>query len=326
MNRAARIPIPSGSDDRLQEILAQGELFRYFSSMPGAKIRECAKTLFSERYYFSAAQIGDTFGFGRSVNRRTATIKAIAEVLERILMTEAFSAELSKIPRWQRTSNGFAVHFNPAMAAKAAIAEAFERHILQISYFRSGWQSFRVVDERSDGDHLFRRLLSNNGCNGFEAGIVIATSKHFPGASFGYYCDQKGNFENGPRWDHAYHESVDKIACLSRWLKHGPPPHISPISRALFDWFSHPFDMNELMRPTPITSRLLDLPEVVTTPFNLTERWGLNFPFFGSFCASPGILPLIVPERIRSDENGAIRSLLNRFEIVRQLPSRSPIL
>ena len=136
------------------------------------------------RYFqFSSAFDGSTGkrmdSFGCALDRKTAAIKCAAETVERRFLDQfyhlsdaAVPASLVQLdfsvqqtresklvllpPKGMRTSNGWAVHVNVDQARTSACLEALERHLLLKSFYRWGWQGFRLVQEVQGEDmHLF---------------------------------------------------------------------------------------------------------------------------------------------------------------------------
>ncbi len=300
------------------------KLLEYFASLDGAEIRQANSVLFGQRYFFVDTAYSGYFGFGRGFSRSQACVKSIAECLERKFMSEAFHDSLKKTPNWQRTSNGFAVHFDKNEAAQSSLREAIERHILQMTYFRDGWAGFYLLDETTEGEYQLQRVISRYECSGYRAGLVIARSKLFAGVAMGYICDLKDGFESSVRWRHAYFEAVDKIKPMLKMLERGLPVNLKSVERASFEWLSnadYTFNFSN-----DVSLRKLPNVKPVTRIFELASKWNLDFSFFGAFSSGENILPLLLVDRISASEVAEIKDLFQRLGLPPEIPNRNPIL
>jgi hypothetical protein len=306
----------------ISQIVCQTKLLNHFSlSQDFLQAKE--SELNGEKYFITQAGKSSAAGFGRAPTKRLSCVKAIAEHYERKLMLELFQTELAHIPVWLQTSNAFAVHFSENEAHSASMREALERHILQISYFRHGWQGFYQLDDTEMPDGLqITKVLSRYVCDGFQAGVVVARSVKFKGASFGYICEKVDSIRDSNRWEHAIHEAVDKIDPLLEIGKRDLTG-VLPITRELLLWLDTPLSLsfsqsNEKQKLPP--------PVILTELYDLQDRWGLDFPFWGAFSHSSELFPLYVPGRIRLKDQVAAHDLLKRFTIPIAHAERNPIL
>ena len=312
-----REPAPS-------EFIFETMLIRKFASEPNPYISEREGTAFGEKYWFSQAQSGTLAGFGRGVTRRQSLVKAVSEYYERRLMLEAFDFELKSIPSFRRTSNGFAVHFCEATARANALREATERHLLQLTFFKHGWDGFRIIAVHRINDLTIQFATSCYSLNGFRAGIVIARGSRFPGVSFGYLAAPVDGFEKSARWQHAIHEAVDKI---DPYLNLKSLDELTSIERAIHDWMMNPVEIE--LRDSDDT--IVQLPTIAddlisSSTFDLQKRWNLEFPLFAAFSQSRKLLPLLIPSRISSEDHLAVAQLLKGFDLPEALPKKNPIL
>lgn len=308
----------------LPSIVAETRLLRHFASEDGAFLIERESNLENGKYFLAQAQCHDIAGFGRASTKRMALIKAIAEFYERRLMREAYSNELSHIPKALQTSNGFAVHFSPDQAFKAASSEAVERHLLQYSFFKDGWNGFELISKKSIGEESLTFAVSRYAINGFKAGIVIVTSRLFPGVSFGYFADQSDQIDSSPRWSHAVSEAVDKIEPFLKLSQSSKAVNLMPIEQGILNWMMKPQDNMDLTEGGFAHS--LPAASIKTQTFDLSERWGLDFPLYGAYSFSEELLPLIVVDRIKQDDSKLILETLKKFDLPAQIPERNPVL
>lgn len=310
--------------DPLLRIAAETKLLRHFALEKGAFLsgQECDYE--NEKYFLAQAQIHSLAGFGRAPTKRLAFIKTIAECYERRLMHEAFKNELSLTPKVLQTSNGFAIHFTPVQAEKAASTEAIERHLLQYSFFKDEWKGFELIDCKNINEEQLSFVLSKYSINGFRAGMVIATSKRFPGASFGYFADQAKRIESSPKWTHAISEALDKIEPFLKHAEQTPISALQPIEQGILRWMSEPSYKMEFCKKGSL--QILPEASVETQIFNLSQRWNLDFPLYGAYSCSSHLLPLLVVDRIRSTDRNLITGILNNFGLSSKIPRRNPVL
>ena len=303
----------------------EAKLLEYFAGLKGATVGQIESSLFGQKYFFYEAGFDKHLGYGRGFSRSQGCIKAVAECLERKFMCEAFQGSLKSTPRWNQTSNGFAVHFTADEAIKSSIRETIERHILQMTYFRDGWAGFNLLEQTRDGEFEMQRIVSRYSCSGYRGGIVIVRSEKFSGIAMGYICDLEDGFESSVRWRHAYFEAVDKISPMLKTLENGLPLGLQPIDKALFDWFLN-VDHKDLKFSNNLS--ILKLPDVfpVVRTFDLSVKWDLDFPFFAAHASGEDILPLVVSERMSKDETTDVIKLLQRLGLPPKIPSRNPIL
>lgn len=307
----------------IPRFVAETMLLQQFTKEPGAFLIDENGTLEDEKYFLACAQAKEVAGFGRGPTKRLAYVKAIAEFYERRLMYEAFSNELSHIPKSLQTSNGFAVHFSKEDAVQAATNEAIERHLLQYSFLKDGWKGFEYLNKKTIGDESLTYVASKYSINDLRAGMVLTTSKRFPGISFGYFVDQENKIESSPRWTHATHEALDKIEPFLQ-IVNSQNLDTKPIEQGILDWMTKPYENLTFSNKESVQA----LPSLTleTKIFNLSERWGLNFPLFGAYCFSPHLLPLIVVDRLSKSDSVLILDLLKKFNLPLRIPERNPVL
>lgn len=299
-------------------------LLRHFAKEPDACITEKEIERLGEKHCWARAQIGNTAGFGHAGNKRLALVKAVAEFYERRLMFDLFANEFSLTPRCLQTSNGFAVHLSEAQACANAKLEAIERHLLQISYFRDGWGGFKLFETRQVNDIYLTLLTTKYTISGYQAGMVVARSPRFEGLSFGYFVDRIEYISTSPRWAHAIAEALDKIQPFLNLENAESEVKLRPIEASILDWMTTAHDELEYSSSTDL--HCLPEPDLEINVFNLQDRWTLEFPFFGAQCRSENLLPLIVPGRIRENDQKFIAELFLKFQLPAGVPARSPIL
>lgn len=308
----------------LPSFIAGTKLLRYFSNEASAIIVEKESRSENGNYFFAQAQSHKLAGFGRGVTKRLAFVKAIAEFYERRLMFEAFSNELSFVPKVLQTSNGFAVHFSQDQAIRAATNESVERHLLQYSFLKDGWSGFELIEEKNMGDETVTFVASRYEINGLRAGMVLARSARFPGISFGYFAEESNKIKSSPRWSHAISEALDKIDPFLKLAQAVSSVEYSPIEQGILNWMmmSHEkinFSKGGVIQTLPTSTFDINC-------FNLAERWNLDFPFYGAYCFSPNLLPLLIVDRIKQPDLKYVSEVLKKFNLPSQIPTRNPVL
>lgn len=327
MNTSRKLE-PAGSGTVYSDFpqIFENALLDHFANQSGATLLENKLTLLGEQYSLFRSLLNGFSGSGRDSSRQAGCLKAVAECFERAAVAESFTGPLSHVPDWRRSSNGFAVHFDSTKAGESAIQEALERHILQITYFKEGWAGYSLIDKTFDSqrDMTFTRIESKYSCNGFRAGIVMATSPKFSGVSMGYCCDKEKDFESSPRWKHAHFEAADKVEPMLAALPALLLNELDAIPRAAYDWLlGNPIDFK--FAETLVICKLPAV-SIIVQSFNLAKKWELNFPFVLSFASGDEVLPLLIPGKISNGDRIAISRLLVRFGLASDIPERNPII
>lgn len=308
----------------LPRVVAETKLLRRFAGEAEPFLTEQESYLDNEKYFLASAQSQKIAGFGRGPTKRLALIKAVAEFYERRLMREAYANELSSIPKALQTSNGFAVHFSQKAADEAACNESIERHLLQYSFLKNGWNAFELIGQNTVGENSLTFVASRYSINGLRAGMVLARSKRFPGISFGYFVDQSDKIASSPRWSHAIFEAIDKIEPFLELARSSSDLELMPIEQGILNWMNTSHEEIDFVRGG--FSQNLASPRLEIRNFDLAERWGLDFPLFGSYCSSADLLPLLVVDRIDKHESAVIIKTLGAFGLPAILPKRNPVL
>lgn len=306
------------------------EFLTWFSSL-GIPIFEKRHNLGGFSYFHFEAQFKTADGrqcstHGRSQNRKLAAVKAAAECIERKFLTE-FYIELGDdetIPRSLRTSNGWAIHRTLDEAKNAALSEAKERHLLLKSFFTFGWNGFHLVQKiESEGTDLYF-LLTRFRLENYASGIVVAKSKKHSGVSFGYCFGPTDSAASSQFWEPAIYEAIDKTIVLN-----GRPIDLSadPKSWLLAEikyYLENPFDISVLKNENlPIHETSLEKPSI--RHFDLSKKFGLNFPLFASFAFGGNYIPLFCNSRLTENDRQYVDRIL-RANGLSEIPERHPIL
>lgn len=275
---------------------------------------------------------GDTIaGHGQSTDEQLALIKAVAELYERRALKNYFKdLRANKIQKnipaiyehsSLRSSNGWAVHFDHALAKAAAINEALERHILLVSYLKDGWLGFIKIDEQIVDDIKFTSLISRYECNGMQSGVIIVKSPKQAGVAFGYFSDFAQNIRTSPKWAHALCEAkcqLDGFFDLSK----ADFNESNVVENSILDYLK-----NSWSEPVFATDeRIISLPNV--TPqiqsFDLSESLGV--PLVAVNATGGGLFPLLFPQTISAQAKEFLSPLLLKNGISTLWPERIPIL
>ncbi len=193
----------------LPETILGQDLLSWFASQNQAKVHRDEFTFAGQKTYRFSAHLKESesmIGFGRSQDELTSAVKACAEAVERKACQEFFKSNDAlplqlfeegykksirlndnpqPIPFSFHNSNGWAVGFSASAAIERAKREALERHLLLLTFIKDGWSGFYEISKVVIEDIEFTSLVSKYSLAGYSAGIGIAKSNKFKGASFG---------------------------------------------------------------------------------------------------------------------------------------------
>lgn len=297
-------------------------LLKYFAKIPGARLIESIGRTEGSTYVLMQAVLDKYVGVGRAKTRLLATVKAVAECLERKFCQESFVRYPGIFKPFNRNSNGFAVHFSRDQAKQASLREALERHILQYAFLKDGWQGFWLFEKKQDVFDI-SKIIARYTCSGHAAGMVVARSKNFAGVSLGYLCTPTDEIQASTRWTHATQEAFDKIDPMLTLIREGGSDWLSePIANEAHYWISHCHQISFGKNHTKEIPR----PNLVTSAIDLSAAWGLDFPFFGAFTFGDNLLPLLIPGRIGPEQSSNVKDILRRVGLSPNIPKRNPIL
>lgn len=316
-------PKSDESSDILNQVQAPSlAMMNYFTSISNAKLSEMISE--ANKYSVMQASIGNLIGTGRGQSRFVSTVKAIAECLERKFFEEHISDKKDILPFYKKNTNGYAVHFNSDEAIESAKREALERHILQVTFLKHGWDGFYLLKRDEKSDLKMTYVVSKYEVNHYSAGIVLTQSVKYPGVALGYFCDKTDKLNNSNRLSHAESESIDKIEPILNLVNEHNYKPTNNIDEEMFKWFFEKFEMpkfNESLQKE-------DLPdlELNIELFNLKEKWNLDFPFFASKCDGENLMPLLIPRQGVSKLDSHLKKLFDFYKIDSSYPLRNPIL
>ena len=308
----------------LPSIVAETRLLQHFAKEGDAYIFEREGSLNGETYFLTQAQRHKVAGFGRAPTKRKAHVKAVAEFYERRLMHEVFSQEFSHVPRALQTSNGFAIHFSEEQAVLGASLEVIERHLLQYSFFKTGWSGFEFIKKVQIGEETLTFVGSKYSINDLRAGMVLTTSKRFPGISFGYFAGKSDQFATSTRWSHAVFEATDKIEPFLKLAKSNAPQELMPIEQGILNWMMTPHEPPQFVEGGFVQA--LSNPVMKIETFNLSDRWNLDFPLYGAYSWSEELIPLLIMDRFKEADSELIRGIFDKFDLSSRNPGRNPVL
>jgi hypothetical protein len=287
--------------------------------------------------------------FGCAEDRKTSAIKCAAESVERKSMDVFFnncppfvSAPRISLnprlvspqddvraplpPKGMRTSNGWAAHSTAQQAISAACLEALERHLLIKSFYRWGWEGFRLVQQiETDKMQLFflsTRLTSAD----YIGGIVIAKSPLYAGVSFGYCVGLESSVAESSFWQSALFEASSKIIALGGQLIEVRQDRNAWLRQGVKDYLEQPFDLKCLQEGSNTSNEADDERECFLKTFDLAQAWQLEFPLFSAFCWGGNVVPLCDPSILDQQGREYFDTILSKNSLSLDVPARHPIL
>lgn len=282
-------------------------------------------------------------GFGRSQDEFLAAVKACAEAFERKVYQQYISkSDLLDLKLTQNgnkisieanatpysikssffNSNGWAVGFTRESALERAKSESLERHLLLYTFLKDGWNGFFEISRVVIDEVEFISLVSKYNLAGYSAGLGIARSKKFKGASFGYLCDKLEAIKISSKWEQAFYESYDYIRVRSQ-LENFKPGQDS-ISQELNFYLENNFEQVFSEK-----EKVINLGDSFTSNcaiINLKEEFGLDFPFFAAIVHGGDLLPLFFKKSLTLEGEFYLREKLKNMGLSGSLPERHPIL
>lgn len=305
-------------------------LFHYFSTLNPRVFESTLKCAglgffqFSSQIEWAPGRLCD--GHGADRDRRIAAQKCVAEALERRFMIQFFTQNSHRPdlpPGSLRSSNGWAVHHCEQDALERAKREATERHLLLLSFFKFGWNGFHLQERRHTKDLDLNFLKARFVTDRYAAGMVIAKTPNYPGASFGYCVGERTQSQDYAFWEPAILEASGKILQLGGRAPDAPKDH---------DWMARE---EKYFLENPLMVESLDLngqAETLETPcasyaetFNL--EGDLGFPFWAAFAWGGDLIPLNHVSALGSLESQYLAPILFGHNLtIRDLPERCPII
>lgn len=283
---------------------------------------------------------------GCSPNRTLAAVKCAAEYVERDYMLKFFKSQSSCVPAARtsfmlghlksgkmeslalppynlRTSNGWAVHSDRALARQNAYLEALERHLLLKSYFKLGWSGFRQVHCTEGSDLSLYFLLSRYVSKGYAGGLVVAKSALYPGISVGHTIGEINSAEGAEFWESALYEAVTKILVLqgqpfptdvdSSWLE--------AETKSLLDtpWSKPDFsEASDFIEDRPSFCNLMMV--------DLDRELKLGFPLYAAFAWGGTMIPLIHRSVVALSTIEYLAPIFDLNGMALEIPERHPVL
>lgn len=281
--------------------------------------------------------------FGRSENRKIAAVKAVAELIERVVFHYFTKNEIGlnlklmiEGGEWQvypsenefvieksfYNSNGWAVDFSIEGAIERAMREAMERHILLLSFAKEGWCGLYEINDLAIENYKFRSLISKYTVNGFSAGIAICQSPSFSGASLGYLSDRNKNILISSRWEQAFYEAFDYMQMQE--IKYQSPESTNLIYQEMDSLLQKPFnidfqksgDQKEIHRQTLTGLAVLNLQRALYLPF----------PLYAAVVHGGDLLPLYFYPRLTEKGHRSLKKNLELWGVHTGIPESHPVL
>ena len=281
-------------------------------------------------YYHFASLVKDhpskklISGFGSHQSRKLAAIKCAAETLERIQMLDYFSKSLT-VPVKLQTSNGWAVHSSANQAKDKALAEATERHLLLKSFFRSGWNGFKLIQTIETENITLYLVLGKYTYKNQVSVLVAARSKKFSGVSFGYGLGMMENLNSSDFWSAAIFEAVDRILVPSEAKESSLKDNW--IRQELNQYLNNSFDFSVLKENThsDFFEAESEFVSVEFTINDLSKKYGLPFSLYSAFVKSDDLIPLFTTKHLNQEALAYLKPILEKHKIF-ELPEGHPIL
>jgi hypothetical protein len=298
----------------------------------------------------------DVFGCGRDESLSSALSKAYVETIERAVALEALNEfdfvakhrflwtgktyHVSRAtqpalmpPKHLRTTNGWAVHFDLSRAIKNAFFEAVERHLLLLTYLKSGWSGFQCAPSINwEGLEMFSLASPLEFC-GLRAGMVATKVSNHPGFTFGYFSDTAEKFPQSPRWLHAMMESFEPAKYYenesTRQIQEKLAAVTNPMDRTQLRYILEPA-LSQSLSQSNVSGVQVGPPDLVSPLANIvavdiSRKWSLDFPLFGAYIFGETLIPLFFKETLDNDDENYLANILAKYD-VRELPDVHPIL
>ena len=282
-------------------------------------------------------------GFGRSQDEFTAAVKGCAEAVERkVYQSHIARKDLLNLdliegenffeinPAFNKksidpsfyNSNGWAVGFTKESALERAKIEAIERHLLLYTFLKDGWNGFFIINRMKLDRIELISLVSKYTLAGYSAGIGVAKSPKFLGASFGYLCDKTEKIKFSPKWEQAFYESYDYLRVRSQLEEF--KPNSDSISQGLNYYLEN--DSNLIFADEEKLTEIGNTYCSSAAIIELKEMHNFEFPFFAAVVHGGDLLPLFFKRTLAASGE---KVLLERFKQLRLpvgIPERHPIL
>ncbi len=260
-------------------------------------------------------------GSGSHQSEAVAALKAAMEWVERKSMFDYFDNPDAKPFSPFHDSNGWASGFSRSSASSRAECEALERHILQISFLKNGWNGFFLGDVQEIEGFTVRSLFSRFSCNDHSAGLIALSGPDFPGVCFGYVCDHVDKIAQSLKWRHAFFEAYNYYRKLKDSNLLNLPP-ISELDAKTRTFLCEPYVMPKVFGEMTVTP----LPKVQPHQFRtqyLLDNFG-EVPV--SWHYGGGLLPLLSAKDLSDEQREFIAPLLKEISFSLELLSELPVL
>lgn len=294
-------------------------------------------------------------GIGRSRVRLTAAARAIGESIERIVgaeilsdphikanheikvfshlpfeVTELSSSRLLPSPGL-RSSNGWAVHYSKRMAIEAALNEALERHILYLTYLRSGWDDFDYFPGGSVLNIEVGSLIGRVAVAGRKAGIAVSHIEGLPGFAMGYCCDLADQFHTSSKWEQGFFESIETALYYSK-NQFGSGTWANDYGYQILQAYQE-YYLGKTAPPW-IYSSTSGRPSIENTDsmsasillIDVAKALNMPFPFYASYIFGGDFIPLFFKQRLDKVEASFVQDILSKFNLSTLIPEFHPVI
>jgi len=305
--------------------------------------------LTKEKYYRFVVRGEDSegvlsSGFGRSRDQLTAATIAGCEMIERFVCRKILRASSNLLAPMSvlvedggidiqlsecknsfptvglHSSNGWAVHFSVKQAIDNAVMEGLERHILLLSYLKSGWSGFLFDEQVPFEKVMLTPGIARISVGGFKAGIVLTEGSSAKGVTFGYLCQVVDGFEASGKWLSAFFESYEQWVDLT---EREEPKEMSVIES--YQWHH----LKKKRPDLPLVSAdelVIDKTNANIAVFNIGPVLKCPTPLYAAFVYGGNLIPLFLKQKLSSEEHVNLREKLALHGIKSDIPEYHPIL
>ncbi len=294
--------------------VSNNDLFLNWICEQGIQIKEHHFQLGKLKYFcFQAAdESKNVHGFGMDLDRKTAILKSCGELIERQQMIKYFTQDINT-PNYLKNSNGWAAHTDLSKAKENAENELLERHLLQKSFLKHGWDGFNLVDQIKIDDLTLFINTSKYKIHGKTGLLVAVSSKKFKGVSFGYGLSNRSQLGNLNSWYSAIFEAVTRVYNYDSQLYESVKDNY--IQNRIYRFLTTPFDFSVFKKSTANQDFNINeeiLPKIKYKIFDLKDYCKLQFPFYAVYASSEDLIPLITGKHYNFSY---LKYLLGKHEI-----------
>lgn len=260
-------------------------------------------------------------GHGRSADPKIALMKSVCEAIERLVMRNVFMSEglissaeghinnlgeihdlgpsQLKVPSvGLRSSNGWAVGTSVMQATQRAFLEAYERHVLQMSYWRTGGGFLTKVKEVPFEDYIVHLFKVPGLAPNVTVVVAAAENPDYSGLAFGH----QASFGETLAFDHVIIEAIQNAEGYRLTKGRSPDTEL--------DRVQHMFMEDSELSSSRLEGRgenKLEWPSKINVAaVDLTKLFDISFPLKCCWVSSRELLPLYLVNRLTPPEREAM--------------------